>query len=235
MGCRKPAAGANTVASFGKACEINADADGRAENHNAPRADIVHSTRATKRSFMKLHYTLTQDNYLDFNIFHTLNSAPAKALLRKIRTQPPMVWLLAFFVFCGYSLYTSGQLPTMLAYIILSMSVLWYFLYPLCHRKTLEWRLKRRLAGGGREVMGEVALELLDDCLRAEDAGGAREVPCDEIERLVENKGCLYIYIGESSAFIVPRSAFANDEAHRQFSKNIEENMRAARKAHYAD
>ena len=183
---------------------------------------------------MKLHYTLTQDNYLDFNIFHTLNSAPAKALLRKTRTQPPVVWLLAFLVFCGYSLYTSGQLPTVLAYIILSMSVLWYVLYPLCHRKTLEWRLKRRLAGGGQEAMGEVTLEALNNRLRAEDAGGVKEVPYDDIERLVENKGCLYIYIGENSAFIVPLAAFANEEAHREFRKNLDENKRSAREAHMA-
>ena len=183
---------------------------------------------------MKLRYTLTQDNYLDFNIFHALNSAPAKALLRRTRTRPPVVWLLAFLVFCGYSLYTSGQMPTVLAYIILSMSVLWYFLYPLCHRKTLEWRLKRRLAGGGRESMGEVTLAALDDCLRAEDAGGVREVPYDEIERLVESKGCLYIYIGENSAVIVPLAAFGNGEAYREFRKTLEQNIRAAREARMA-
>lgn len=178
---------------------------------------------------MKLRYTLTQSNYLDFNIFHAMDSAPAKALLKKTRTQPPVVWLLAFLVFCGYSLYTSGQLPTMLAYIILSMSVLWYLLYPLCHRKTLEWRLRRRLAGGGQESLGEVALELLDDGLSAEDAGGVREVPYDAVERLVESKDCLYIYIGANSAFIVPLNAFGNDGACREFRDNLEEKMRSAR------
>ena len=224
---RKPA-GAETVASLGEECEISADAR-PAHGRFQPR-----QTRATKGSFMKLHYTLTQENYLDFNIFHAMNSAPAKALLRKTRTQPPVVWLLAFLVFCGYSLYTSGRLPTVLAYIILSMSVLWYVLYPLCHRKTLEWRLKRRLAGGGRESMGEVTLEPLDDRLSAEDAGGVREVPYGEVERLVENKGCLYVYIGENSAFIVPLNAFAGDGAYGEFRNSLEENMRASREARLA-
>lgn len=181
---------------------------------------------------MKLRYTITQEHYADFNMFHMLNSDAAKALIRKTRIWPPAVWLLICLLFCGYFFYTSGRFPTAVACVVAGMSALWYALYPLCHRKSLERRIGRWLAdGGGREFVGEVAMDLLDDRLRAEDAGGVREVLYDRVERLVENKNCLYIYIGTVSAFLVPLEAFADAEARREFRDALEEKARAARAA----
>ena len=181
---------------------------------------------------MKLRYTTTKKNYLDFNIFHALNTDAAKALIKRTRIRPPLIWLLVSLAFCGYFFYEYGRFSIEFLLIILVTTALWYLLYPLCHREVLEWRFERWLeAGGGREFTGDVTLELLDDRLRAEDAAGVREVPYGEVERLVENKKCLYVYIGADSAFIVPLTAFDGDHAYGEFRARLEEGMRSAGKA----
>ena len=181
---------------------------------------------------MKLRYTITEKNYLHFNLFHALNSDAAKALIKRARIRPPLIWLAVSFAFCGYFFYEYGRFSIEFFLIIMATAGLWYALYPLCHREMLEWRFERWLeAGGGREFAGEVDLELLDDRIRAQDKGDAREVPYENVERLVENKDCLYVYIGPDSALIVPLNAFADADARGAFRARLEEGMRAAGEA----
>lgn len=180
---------------------------------------------------MKLHYTVTNEAYFDFNIYHFENSASTRKQIRKTRILPPVTWSITAFTFCGYFFYTQQTIPFALPAALLVVSVLWYVFYPACFRKSLEKKLKRWMAQGvGKEFIGDFTLELLEDRIRTTDGISVMETLYGNVERLVENKGCLYIYTGVASALILPLEAFSGEDSFREFRNDLEEKARTAPK-----
>lgn len=177
---------------------------------------------------MKLRYTVTKKAYFDFNIYHIQNLAVTRRQVRKTRIMPPVIWSLTGLVFCGYFLQAQQSVPLALPVALFVVSVLWIILYPICFRKALEKKLTGWVDKGiGKEFIGDFTLELLEDRIRTEGESGVAETMYDNIERLVVNKGCLYIYIGSLSAHILPLEAFDNEEAYREFRSFLEKKIPA--------
>ena len=184
---------------------------------------------------MKLRYTITKESYFDFNLYHFENAASTRKQVRKTRILPPVTWALTAITFAGYFFYKQQTLPIALPAALIVVSALWYVFYPACFRKALERKLKRWMAQGvGKEFMGDFTLELLEDRIRTTDGVSVTETVYGNVERLVENKGCLYIYIGAASAHIIPLEAFGSDDAYREFRNLLEEKMRTAPKTREA-
>lgn len=180
---------------------------------------------------MKLHYTVTKESYSDFNMYHFENSASTRKQIRKTRVLPPVTWSLTAFTLCGYFLYTQQTVPIALPAALLVVSVLWYLFYPACFRKSLQKKLKQWMAQGvGKEFIGDFTLELLEDRVRTTDGISVMETMYGNVGRLVENKGCLYIYTGADSALIVPLEAFSGEDAYLEFRNILEEKARTAPK-----
>ena len=184
---------------------------------------------------MKLPYTVTEQAYLDFNIYHSGNSDSMRKLARRMRLSLPIIMSLLGFGFCSFMTWRFGIRALSFAYLAgcLAIAALWYALYPLRWRKSLEKRFKAYFAeGNGKEFTGDFTLELLDDRLRTEGADAATESSYGRIGKVLENKGCLYIYTGSMTAVILPLNAFGSDEAYREFRSRLEEKVRAAKEAH---
>ena len=187
---------------------------------------------------MQIRYTVTEQAYLDFNIHHIEHSASISKLARRARLALPVVLSLIGLGFWGFTTWRFGIRAFSFANLAgcLAISALWYTLYPWRYRKSLEKRLKSYFAeGNGKEFIGDFTLELRDVPLRTEGGDGVTTaVPYDRIGKLVENKGCLYIYTGSMTAVILPLDAFGSDEAYREFRGRLEEKLRAAREARSA-
>lgn len=181
---------------------------------------------------MKLHYTVTDQAYLDFNIHHVGQSDSIRKQARRVRLSLPVIVSLMGLGFCGFMTWRFGVRAPSFAYLAgcLAVSALWYALYPWRYRKALEKRLKAYFAEGhGKEFIGDFTLELLDDRLRTEGVNGAGETLYGKVGKLFENKGCLYIYTGSMTAIILPLNTFDSEETYREFRSHLEEKVRAAK------
>ena len=179
---------------------------------------------------MKLHFTVTEQAYLDFNIDHIEHSDSLRKAAGRARLIVPLVLLFIGASFTVFIVCKFGIHAFPLAYLAgcLAVSALWYVLYPAYYRRILEKRLKSYLAeGNGKEFLGDFTLELLDDRLRMAGAGGVTEALYANVGKLIENKGCLYIYIGSMTAVILPLDAFGSAETYREFRHLLEEKMQA--------
>ena len=65
--------------------------------------------------------------------------------------------------------------------------------------------------------------------MRSTDGTGVRETPYGAVERLVENAGCLYIYIGAMTAVIVPLESFGGADSYSEFQNRLQEKIRPAK------
>ena len=185
-----------------------------------------------KYKAMKLHFTVTEQAYLDFNIWHIEHSAAMRKLARRVRLALPVTLSLLGLGFCGFMTYRFGIRTVSFVYLggCLAIAALWYALYPRRYRKTMKKRLKAYFAeGNGKEFLGNFTLELLDDRLRMAGADGATESAYGKVGNVIENKGCLYIYTGSMTAVILPLDTFGSEEAYREFRSRLEEKVRAAK------
>ena len=186
---------------------------------------------AVAATWPRLRYTLTKEARLEFNIYHTEHSATISRQTRKARILPPLIWLLVALGFQAFFYYRFGRGPLWFPVIVFAASALWFLLYPLCRR----WWVRKTLASYLGEIEGKdplnATLELRDDRLRAEADDGMTEARYAEVEKLVENKGCLYIYVGWAMAFIVPLEAFGGEAAYRKFREELELKIKAAKEA----
>ena len=182
---------------------------------------------------MKLHYTVTEQAYLDFSIYHAEQSESLSKLARRYRLLFPALISLIGVGFCGFMTWRFGVRVFPFAYLAgcLALSALWYAFYPRLHRSSMKKRIKAYVAeGNGKEFIGSFTLELLDDRRFMKDADGVTTaVPYDRIGKMVENKGCLYIYIGSMTAIIIPLDTFGSEEAYREFRDSLAEKVRTAK------
>ena len=177
---------------------------------------------------MKFRYTVTEKAYLDFNMYHILNSPYLRKQARLARIMPFMFWLLLL----GVDAFTSGVFSPGFSLAFITLGALWFLFYPAYYRKANKKRLKRYIdEGNGQEYIGDQSLELLDDRMRTEDKTGLREMPYAIVDRLVENQDCLYIFIGAMTAVIVPQSAFDGDNFYPDFRAYLEGKIRLAKTA----
>ncbi|MGM7636796.1 hypothetical protein [Bacillus sp. Hm123] len=75
---------------------------------------------------MEINYNLTEEDYLNFNMFHVKNSKAVKRVLNMQRFLTPILFIIASFVFSKV-----GSMPFLGLFItFLVVSILWIIFYP---------------------------------------------------------------------------------------------------------
>ena len=172
--------------------------------------------------------SLTEDDYLQFNLFHALRSPyGAKNTLRiRILTDLILVLFVAlFFIFDGVNTGTVAAAVAMLIYIIV---------VHLCYRRILTSTIKRNIKA--QKKRGKVAfsplstMEFFEDHFVESTEENRTEQKYTVVERIsvVENR---YVYLHTNSlmAYIIPMASFASKEEYQAFFEfaraNISENI----------
>ncbi len=179
-----------------------------------------------------LNYTVTEKAYLDFNMYHVLNSPYLRKQAKLLRVLPPLILV---FLFVGDLFLWAGpgrRFPPLFPAAVIGLAILWFTAYQAYYRKSMEKRLKGYIReGNGQEFLGEQSLELLDDRIRTVEKNGVRETPYHVVEKLVENEGCLYIFIGAMTAIIVPLETLDGSASYPDFRNHLEDKVRQAKAA----
>ena len=156
---------------------------------------------------MTLRYTLTEEDYILFNLYHSIRTP---ALRRQMRAPQ-----LLFPVVLGLYLLVFGRSGPPIFYLALFAvaSVLWVLLLPRLYRRSIRQTVRAQWSGGAaNEFTGPQTLALLEDRIRKESDGRLSETAYRHVTRIVQTPQALYIYVGALSAYIVPVTAVERPE-----------------------
>lgn len=147
---------------------------------------------------MKLTYQLTKADLVAFNEYHSAHSPLHIKMRRRHRILVPIFYLVlaAFWAFHG-----DYTVPSMLAV----AAVLWFLLSP----RWLRRRYRKHFQKHVEETIGDAletptTVELREDGIHSTGHMGHSVFNYSVVDKIVENDGFTYIYIGKGMALIVP-------------------------------
>lgn len=167
---------------------------------------------------MELHYDITKQDYIDFNLNYFVNNAMVQRsiLMTRIAT--------AVLVIVG---------GTVLMYWVKGLSVLsvaaYLALAALCFFGT-PWYMKRKVVknterilrnANNKQLCGPKTLTLREDEFELSGENEDTVYKYEAVQRTATDTGHYYIFVDEFSAVIVPFSAFADEEQKKAFYKRI--------------
>lgn len=166
---------------------------------------------------MELRYNLTEEDYLNFNLFHFKNSKAANRALNIQRFLSPIIFMAFPFV-----LSKMGNMSFAGLFIsFLVVSILWIVFYPRYFYSFVMRNTKRFIREGKNEgLLGEHRMLLTEEGLVDSTTNGETKVTWAGIQAIDEDQYYIYLYNTSVSAYILPKRDLENVEAIKTYIKN---------------
>lgn len=164
---------------------------------------------------MKLKYDLTENDYINFNIYHMKNSKSLKRAMMINRFLVPLIFLVMPFILY----YISDISFTYWALIFILVYILWVSFYENYVYRINRKRIKKMLKEKGNEgLIGENVLEIDENNIKVTNDSGENTIYVKSIKNIVENDEYIFIYINSISAIIIPIKVFKSTEEKENFN-----------------
>lgn len=170
----------------------------------------------------QLNITLTEEDYLAFNNFHSLESSTGKKLIRKNRIffiSTIVVLMVLFIMMVGWTTFSA-------VYVVLlgTFSVLYMLLFKKIVKQNIKVQIKRIKKTGKLPFDSAASLELWDDKLVEITANKRVEQSYDALERVcVAGDRFIYIYYSSLNAYILPIPQLREQLDQEEFLKFLSE------------
>ncbi|MCZ2256932.1 YcxB family protein [Sporosarcina sp. G11-34] len=170
---------------------------------------------------MKIDYSLTEEDYLEFNLFHAKNSEAVSKSLMLQRFLSPIVFIIAAFTFSWV-----GDISLLASLIGFSfISILWIVYYPKYFYYLLMKNSKKLLKEGKNDgLIGERYMTLSEQGIIDVSSNGETKVNWAGIKSIQEDTNHYYLYNSAVSAYIIPKRALQNLEETRSYLKSKQVN-----------
>lgn len=163
---------------------------------------------------MNFDYTLTKQDYIDFNIFHMTYSDSMRRSIFVQRFILPIGFASLPFLLASFTMIPSWYWLI----VCVSMSLIWIAFYPKYLKQSVSKRISKMLNEGeneGKGILGKHSFSLSEDGIVDISEHSELRTKLSAIENAVESKDHVFIYISAVSAFIIPNGVFES-EAHKQ-------------------
>lgn len=158
---------------------------------------------------MEITYTITEQDYLQFNLFHMKNSQTAMNALKVQRFLIPIVYMVVAYFFAKLM----GD-SYILSFVIFGIAaVLWIVYYPKYFYNSVIRRVRKMIQEGKNEgILGEHLMILTEEGIVDKNSTGETRVNWSGIQDLKEDDQYLYLYNSSVSAYILPKREIENVE-----------------------
>ncbi|MCR1900119.1 YcxB family protein [Irregularibacter muris] len=169
---------------------------------------------------MEISYSLNEQDYIDFNLYHINHSDTLKKSLMIQRYVLPLIFFIIPFVATRVTdiplwYWTSVSMVAI---------VVWMIFYPRYFKWEISKRLVKMLKEGKNDVMlGHRSLSLTSQGIIEHSVGSESKTSWDVVGNIYETKDYLFIYISSVSAYIVPIRIFESMEHKEKFLKEIDD------------
>ncbi|MBE1555385.1 YcxB family protein [Sporosarcina limicola] len=165
---------------------------------------------------MEIDYELTEEDYLNFNMFHVKNSKTAMKSLAMQRFLTPIVFLIL-----SYVLSAMGDGSFIGLFITFSITgILWIIFYPKYFYSLIKRNTKKMIKEGKNDgLLGNHHLIMNDEGLVDSTSDRETKVTWSGIKNFKEDNDNLYLYTSSISSYILPKRELNNVEEVRNYFK----------------
>ncbi len=172
----------------------------------------------------KFTFELTQQDYLDFNMFWVKTS---KYVQKQIRTFRILFALLPFLVLF-LSLDTDRMDVFIITLVFFSIISILLFVYlPALHRAFTLMGLKRMLAGQRNNNLGERTVRFEENRILHKTAYEDISMSYEKIIDLQQSDGAVYLFTAPAIALIIPFRVFSTEEERQSFIDYLKLKLRS--------
>lgn len=163
---------------------------------------------------MKIDYSLTKEDYINFNVFHMDYS---KTMRNSIFVQRYLISLV--FLIVPFFLSANSQIPFWYWFAVFCITyILWVVFYKRYAIYFLRKRVARMLDEGKNDgLLGARSLSLNENGIASSSAATETKHAWDTVVSVAATDEYIYIYVGAVMAYIVPTRVFAGDEQKTEF------------------
>lgn len=174
---------------------------------------------------MDIKFSLTLNDYIDFNLYHMKHSKSMKRDFIILKYIVPVILLICSFIL--YHLSGSGDNIRVYFYIVFGTAI-YMVIFPRIYVNQIRKGIIKIVNEGNTEdLFGEQTISLKENYLENNTVGGCEQVKYDSIKRVEVNKQHVYIYKNAIEAFIIPISAFSSQEEKDKFMKILKEKTKS--------
>lgn len=159
---------------------------------------------------MTLHYTITQEDYIEFNVFYMENSKQQKQMNRFMR--------FGFSIFGSIAVYFGGRWFTQgsnIYWIIVALLFMvgWYLYFPQFMKKTQIKSFKKLLKERDNSALfGKRELVVHKDYLELKDATTTSILNSKNLLEWKETENLIILYVSSITAHVIPKRDLSGSE-----------------------
>jgi hypothetical protein len=170
---------------------------------------------------MEINYNLTEEDYLNFNMFHVKNSKAVKRTLNMQRFLTPII-----FIVLSYVLSKVGNMSFFELFIaFLIVSILWIIFYPRYFYSYVIRNTKKMIKEGKNDgLLGKHHMILSEEGIIDSTSNGETKVTWSGIQTVSEDKHNIYLYNSSVSAYILPKRELDDVEGIKTYLKSKVQN-----------
>ena len=166
--------------------------------------------------YMKINYSLTEEDFLNFNMFHIKNSKTAIRALNMQRFITPIIFLILSYVISKV-----GNISFLELFItFLIVSILWIIFYPKYFYHHIIRHVKKMIKEGKNDgLIGQHSLNMTEEGIVDSTSFDENKVTWSGIKAFKEDKKYFYLYNSSVSAYILPKRDLHSVEEIRNYLK----------------
>ncbi len=172
---------------------------------------------------MNIRYTLTKEDYIEFNQHFMNTSKSFKKTMLVQRFGVSLIFLVFPFVIS-----TVSDIPFIYWMVTFSIAyILWILFYPKRVQKMTKKRLMKLLEEGKNEdIVGERTLTVTEEGIEQESRSMTKRTKWEAFERIEETENLWLVYVGTVTAFLIPKKVNGSADEVEDFLAAIRQRIK---------
>jgi MFS superfamily sulfate permease-like transporter len=159
------------------------------------------------KNMFEFQVTLTDEDYLQFNVYHMLNGPDGKRSLLFTRLVVPMICFLTVLT----SAYSDPELAVIEAVILTIISVLWVIFSKKILAKSMKDNVNRMRKNGKLPYSAASIIKFDDACVHEITPDTETKTRYSAIEKIYDTEKAVYLFYSSLQAYILPANTFSNE------------------------
>ena len=165
---------------------------------------------------MKLEYSLTNEDFLEHQLYEASKSKRVKSKRFKTRIITPIIYLIL-----GLVSFASGY-KILFPLIMFLFAILWYLFYPTRSRKIHIKHYNNHIKDTYKNRINKpIEIEFNKDYVYIEDNGSESKIKTSELKSLIELKNHFLIKLKTDLSLIVPKREINNIDVFKTLFVNL--------------
>ncbi len=170
--------------------------------------------------YFKIDVNLTDDDYIDYNIFISVRSTYGKKNLRNLRILLTMIFAMASLI----SFFQNGF--EILGFITVTFLLVLFVLFQVFLHSFFTWNLKKQIKllkkDGKMGYSPFSSFEFYDEKFIEETEHSKSEIKYTKLERIsVVDEKVVYLHVSNVGAYVIPVSSFGASDTYNRFMEFI--------------